>query len=265
MWMGAHLKAPSQVSVKTVQKPLNEIIQADSAGIIGKKPAQRYKGCLPFLFKLLAATQPLSIQAHPNRIQAKEGFERENAANIPFDAYNRNYRDDNHKPELICALTSFEALYGFRPIPEIAELLRRACGKAIEDALDPIVKNPNKDGLKKFFHRLMTMSQKRVEELTTMAAEYSSKHPNPSDGSTWVKKLNERYPTDIGSLSPLFLNYVKLAPQEALYLPAGVLHSYLNGGRYRIDGKLRQCNPWRSDQKTCRCRRIDESSYVFLW
>ena len=116
LWMGAHPKAPSKVRCNGKWISLLELIDKNSHDILGKKVAQRFKNRLPYLFKVLAAAKPLSIQAHPSLDQASEGFDRENRLGIPLDAPNRNYKDDNHKPECICALTFFWALNGFRKI-----------------------------------------------------------------------------------------------------------------------------------------------------
>ena len=114
LWMGAHPKAPSNVVAGGERVSLAAGIEAAPAEILGTRVSKQFGGRLPFLFKVLAAAEPLSIQAHPTLAQAREGFARENEANIPVDAPDRNYRDDNHKPEIICALTPFWALNGFR-------------------------------------------------------------------------------------------------------------------------------------------------------
>ena len=113
LWMGAHPKAPSLITFPNRDVSLLELIEDDPEGILGSS-AKIFSNKLPFLFKILAALKPLSIQAHPNKIQAEKGFTEENRMNIPIDAPHRNYRDDNHKPELICALEPFIALKGFK-------------------------------------------------------------------------------------------------------------------------------------------------------
>ena len=126
LWMGAHPKAPSQVLTDGLWRSLPEVIQESPEETLGQEAAARFSNKLPFLFKVLAAAKPLSIQAHPNKEQAGQGFARENELGIPLDAPHRNYRDDNHKPEIICALTPFWALNGFRKIEETISLLRRS-------------------------------------------------------------------------------------------------------------------------------------------
>ena len=125
LWMGAHPKAPSQVNYEGRWVALPELIQAHPIDILGKQTAAKFADKLPYLFKVLAAARPLSIQAHPSLEQARRGFQRENDLNIPLSAPNRNYKDANHKPECLCALTSFWALCGFRRYSEILELIEK--------------------------------------------------------------------------------------------------------------------------------------------
>ncbi len=127
LWMGAHPKAPSRIEIDNQWVSLLDLIEKSPDAILGEKVAQKFDGTLPYLFKVLAASRPLSIQAHPSLKQAKEGFERENAEGIPLDAPHRNYRDDNHKPECIFALTPFWALCGFRNRYEIVAYFSKVC------------------------------------------------------------------------------------------------------------------------------------------
>ena len=122
LWMGAHPKAPSQVFWQGAWHPLTELLEKKAKEIIGERGYKIY-GLMPYLFKILAAKEPLSIQAHPDKAQAKAGYARENMSNIPLSAKHRNYKDDNHKPEIICALTHFWGLKGFRDYGEILHLV----------------------------------------------------------------------------------------------------------------------------------------------
>ena len=119
LWIGAHPKAPSRIAEPRGKGTLDRAIQDDPVGVLGSEVCDRFGNELPFLFKVLAAQEPLSIQAHPSQQQARSGWARENAEGIPLDAPRRNYRDLNHKPELLCALSPFLALKGFRPADEI--------------------------------------------------------------------------------------------------------------------------------------------------
>jgi mannose-6-phosphate isomerase len=121
LWFGDHPSAPSPVS--GIATTLEQVIAADPEGMLGRSAVERFGHRLPFLLKILAADKALSIQAHPTLDQAREGFAAEEAAGIPLDAPQRNYRDANHKPELLCALTPFDAMCGFRSRSEVLAIL----------------------------------------------------------------------------------------------------------------------------------------------
>ena len=229
LWMGAHPKAPSQVLADGLWRSLPEVIQESPEETLGQEVAARFSNKLPFLFKVLAAAKPLSIQAHPNKEQAGQGFARENELGIPLDAPRRNYRDDNHKPEIICALTPFWALNGFRKIEETLSLLEEARIPGLAEIVSFLRSHPNRDGLKKFFNHLMTTDSGKQRKIVEQAVNSAEKRTHEEPVWTWMIKLNEEYPGDMGVLSPIFLNLVRLEPQQAMYLPAGELHGYLEG------------------------------------
>ena len=135
LWNGAHPKAPSRIVSPAGLGTLDRAIQDDPVGLLGADVCDRFGNELPFLFKVLAAAEPLSIQAHPNQEQARGGWNRENAEGIPLDAPRRNYRDSNHKPELVCALTPFVALKGFRPLEETVRALEPLARHELSEAL----------------------------------------------------------------------------------------------------------------------------------
>ena len=138
LWMGAHHKSPSEIVVDPDSgetRSLLEAIGEEPNGFLGERSADRFYGRLPFLFKVLSAERALSIQAHPTLQEARHGSQRENAAGIPLDAPHRNYRDANHKPELLCALTDFWALRGFRPLKEIFAEFRNSGWEPLNRAL----------------------------------------------------------------------------------------------------------------------------------
>jgi mannose-6-phosphate isomerase len=191
--------------------------------------AARFDGQLPYLLKVLAAERPLSIQAHPSRAQAREGFARENRLKIPLDAPHRNYRDANHKPECICALTPFWALSGFRVVPEILARLRPVMAARAAGPLDDLARREGSDGLRAFFTWLMTLPAVQRETLVAAAAAQAAVLADRDPAFGWVRRLQVEYPGDAGVLAPLLLNLVCLAPGEALFLPAGELHAYLEG------------------------------------
>jgi len=229
LWMGAHPKAPSMVQCNSEWMSLLKLIETNPEDILGKRASKKFNNSLPFLFKVLAAAKPLSIQAHPSRDQAKEGFERENRLGIPFDAPHRNYRDPNHKPECICALTPFWALNGFRKISEMVSLFRKVNPKGLEEGVEALLKQPDSRGLKEFFRTLMTMDKERQKQIVDDAVNKASLLSNDDFCFQWMIKLHQEYPSDIGVLSPIFLNLVCLSPGQAMFLPAGEPHAYLDG------------------------------------
>ena len=229
LWMGAHPKAPSRVFCDGLWRPLPEVLQESPEEVLGKDVAHRFNGRLPFLFKVLAAAKPLSIQAHPNREQARQGFVREDKLGIPLDVPRRNYRDDNHKPEIICALTPFWALRGFRKIEEIIGLIRRLQIKSLEKQIDMLRDQPTREGVKDFFHDVMTMEREQQGEALNEALAAAETRAGEAPLYNWMIRLNQAYPGDIGVLSAALLNLIRLEPGEAMYLPAGELHAYLEG------------------------------------
>ncbi len=229
LWMGAHPKAPSQVLVQHRWVSLIEVVKSSPVSILGKDVAEKFANQLPFLFKILAAEEPLSIQVHPNKEQAKEGFERENRIGIPLDSPVRNYRDDNHKPEMLCALTEFEALKGFRPVDEILYLLDQVGLPDLGDISEELKNQPNEAGLERFFSSLMRLDDSRRSRLVSWLIEKIARLSSDRREFYWVLELAKKYPGDIGIFSPLLLNLVELRPGQAIFLPAGQLHAYLRG------------------------------------
>jgi mannose-6-phosphate isomerase len=229
MWMGAHSKAPSKVLIGDQWRSLDEVIDGSPASILGKRVAEKFANKLPFLFKVLAVSSPLSVQVHPNLEQAREGFAAENRLGTPLDAPNRNYRDDNHKPELLLALTYFTGLNGFRRIEEISGLMERIAPEGFSDELALLRKKPEPSGLKSFFNSLMTMEKPRLKQVLGEALRLAEKRADQDPAFHWMVELNREYPEDIGVLSPVMLNFVELRPGDAMYIEAGHLHCYLNG------------------------------------
>lgn len=229
LWMGAHPKAPSLVLLEERRVPFDAWIAENPQEILGRTVANRFGNRLPFLFKVLAAEKPLSIQAHPNLHQACEGFARENAAGIPLQSAQRNYRDDNHKPELVCALTPFWALNGFRTIGQILRLLRQIPGPALNRLAGSLYQQGNREGLRDFFKALMTMTAEQRREVIREVAAFAATAAHEKPALAWVLRLAKDYPGDVGILAPLFLNLVELQPGQAMFLEAGDLHAYLGG------------------------------------
>ena len=241
MWMGAHPKAPSRVKTGSESVLLPELIRKYPEAILGKETAQDFGHRLPFLFKVLAACEPLSIQAHPDKIQASEGFARENEQNIPINDDKRNYKDKAGKPECICALTPFTALCGFREIDEIKMLFAEACG----EKASPILNNlrevrdgglPETQGLKYFFKQLMETNDDDKKELIEAASSSVQAASGADPALKWMVRIREmeKFKHDIGIFAPIFLNLVVLKPGQALFLPPGRLHAYLEGAAIEL-------------------------------
>jgi mannose-6-phosphate isomerase len=229
LWMGAHSKAPSMIDINGRWVSLEAAITENPAGILGRATAKKFADKLPYLFKVLAAARPLSIQAHPNLVQAKEGFKRENDAGIPLDAHRRNYKDHNHKPEIICALKPFWALNGFRKIEEIPLNLRQWSRLEMAAETQKLENNPTSAGLQAFFEALMTMDSDRKSRVIREVLQSAHRQTEADPICRIILSLYREYPSDMGVLAPLYLNLVQLNPGEAMYLPAGQLHAYLEG------------------------------------
>ena len=229
LWMGAHPKAPSRAYHNDQWVSLQQLIDQDPENILGPDVAQQFHNHLPFLFKVLAAAKPLSIQVHPDLNQAQIGFQQENAQKIPLDAPNRNYRDNYHKPECICALTPFWALSRFRRIPNILTFLQQLNLKQLNELISEFKRKPTTQGLQQFYTSLMSLDSARKKRVVAEAVHNAGDLATSQPEFEWMLKLAETYPEDIGALSPILLNLICLQPGQAIYLDAGELHAYLEG------------------------------------
>ncbi|MDR2481908.1 MAG: mannose-6-phosphate isomerase, class I [Spirochaetaceae bacterium] len=225
MWMG-------NMSL-TDGTALDEIIKESPDFFLGPEVNRRYAGSLPYLFKLLAAEKPLSIQVHPNLEQANAGFARENARHIPLESAERTYKDANHKPEIICALTDYDALCGFRTKCEIQNMFRAFNCPALENFLELFNKDNKEDPLKLLMKKVFSLSDTIKEEIEIYIKENITNLCTlaPQYASVWniINLFAQIYPHDAAIISPLYMNHIKLKPEEAIYLPAGVPHCYIHG------------------------------------
>ncbi|HEY6553694.1 MAG TPA: mannose-6-phosphate isomerase, class I [Vicinamibacteria bacterium] len=226
LWIGAHPKAPSRAIDGSAECRLDEWIRRDPAATLGPAVAARY-GELPFLLKVLAAAEPLSIQCHPNAEQARAGFTRENEGGLSFADPRRNYRDPNHKPELLVALTRFLALKGFRPLEEIMAFFAAFSADPLREALANLSRARDAGALKQLFGALLSLDRDARSLLLSQALATAGRRSDPA--WRWVGRLHDKYPGDVGTLAPLLLNLIELQPDEALFLGAGELHAYLEG------------------------------------
>ncbi|MDQ0943019.1 mannose-6-phosphate isomerase, class I [Streptomyces sp. V1I1] len=226
MWMGAHPGAPSRVTRDTAEQPLSEVIAADPVRELGPAAVEKFGPRLPFLLKLLAAGAPLSLQVHPNLAQAKEGYAAEENAGVPIDAPHRNYKDANHKPELICALTPFDGLCGFRAPLEAADLVAGLDVDSLKPYVDLLHAHPEEAALREVLTAVLTADP---DEMTATVAEAAAAAERLGGAYAPYASIAHHYPGDPGVIAAMLLNYVQLQPGEALFLGAGVPHAYLNG------------------------------------
>ena len=247
LWIGAHPKAaalanPAGAAIAGIPIPLDRLIAQAPKAILGPS-AGHFEGRLPYLFKVLDVAKMLSIQAHPTRAQAKEGFARENAAGISLQAKERNYKDDNHKPEVAVALTEFWMLHGFRPLEQIAEIL--AAVPELHSIMPGFAARLAQAGeetrarhhlLRDLYSSAMTMPQEQVDGLigALLARLKAKDSPRKDTPDYWALRAAKDFPLagghyDRGIFSIYLLNLVHLMPGQGSFQPAGVLHAYLEG------------------------------------
>jgi mannose-6-phosphate isomerase len=229
LWIGAHPVAPSRVRRGEDAQLLSDWLAADPRARLGGRALAHFGAELPFLLKVIAAAKPLSIQAHPDGETARRGFEREQAAGLALDARRRNYRDARHKPELVCALTRFVGLCGFRAPAEIRERIAALAVPQLALIAARLAGDDERSALRRAFESLLRMPASARTPIVAAAALAAARERDTDPAYAWIARLAELHPRDAGVLAPLFLNLVVLEPGEALYLGAGVLHAYLEG------------------------------------
>ncbi|WP_086725972.1 mannose-6-phosphate isomerase, class I [Streptomyces carpinensis] len=222
MWMGAHPGAPS----RTARGTLVEVIESGPERELGAEAVAKFGPHLPFLLKILAAGAPLSLQVHPNLQQAQEGYAEEERRGVPVDAPHRNYRDANHKPELICALTEFDGLCGFRAPSEAADLLAALDVDSLKPYVDLLHARPEEAALREVLTAILTAAP---EEMAHTVAEAAAACTRLGGDHAPYAGIAHHYPGDPGVLAAMLLNHVRLQPGEALFLGAGIPHAYLSG------------------------------------
>nr|WP_288292135.1 mannose-6-phosphate isomerase, class I [uncultured Varibaculum sp.] len=230
LWFGAHNGARTLAG----GRPLSEIISADPAGILGADVAARFDGALPFLLKVIAPDQPLSLQVHPGKELAEAGFQAEEEAGIPLDSPRRNYRDRNHKPEMIFALTPFEAFAGFRAPRRAIEVLDNLNAPLAREMLEILRTHPGYRGLRAVARKLLApLDEERriqIEAVITACQDRLDRGTSPSlRVDRQAVALARTYPSDPGAVLSLMLNPVTLRAGEALFIPTGAVHAYVSG------------------------------------
>nr|WP_198428268.1 mannose-6-phosphate isomerase, class I [Nocardia bovistercoris] len=235
LWFGAHPADPAHVrGLDGVTTSLLELVAGDPDRELGAA-APAFDGKLPFLLKILAAEEPLSLQAHPSAAQARSGFEQENRAKVPLDSPMRNYRDDNHKPELVVALERFEALAGFRDPRRTVELLRALQVPQLGWYADLLAAQPDSAGLRTLFTTWITLPHGVLSALLPAVLDGCVRYLSGKGSREFAAEartaleLAEAYPGDAGVLAALLLNRLTLEPGQGLFLAAGNLHAYLRG------------------------------------
>lgn len=214
VWIGTHPILPSQVITDAGEKPLSDIA-----------------GKLPFMVKILAAHRPLSLQVHPSKPQAEIGFAREEAAGIPIDAKHRVYRDDNHKPEMVFALSTFDSLIGFRPTAEVLRVLGPIDTPLAQQLAEDLRNDPGWAGIVRRIEWLLSshITAEAVEDLVEGCRALAERGMDVKRAYQTATEVAEYFPGDVGVVISLMLNRMTLQPGEAAFLETGVIHAHLSG------------------------------------
>jgi len=231
-WMGAHPSAPSAIHLNGDTLTLDQLISRQPAETIGASVWERFKE-LPYLFKVLDVREMLSIQVHPTKTEAEKGFARENAAGIPLNAPHRNYKDANHKPEIMVALSEFWLLHGFLPEDKLAKVLDTV------PEFNSLKSVYEKEGYYGLYKTVMEMPQDQVNTFLRPLAErilpaYKDGKLQKSDPAFWAGRAIDNDPQgldrlDRGIFSIYFFNILQTQPGDAVFQDAGIPHAYLEG------------------------------------
>lgn len=227
IWMGAHPNGCSKIKVAGETQLLSDFINQNKAAVLTAATEAQF-GELPYLFKVLAAGEALSVQVHPSKAQAEAGFAKEEAEGIARNAANRNYKDPNHKPELVYALTPYQAMNGFRVFDETIALFQKVNVTAIADLVAAFAAAPTSEGLKTFFSAILSLQGEVKEAAVNALIDYANANKD-DELFALILELAEQHPGDIGLFTPLMLNVITLQPGEAMFLYACTPHAYLKG------------------------------------
>lgn len=227
LWYGDHPKAPSLIQCGGEWQPLNSVIASDNGTLLTADSVMRYGKRLPFLLKLLDVRLPLSIQVHPNKAQAQEGFAKEEATGKAADAFDRLYNDDNHKPEMMVALSDFSLLHGFAP----REVIR--ANLSSNAAFAPLLAMLNTHDLHTVYAQIMRADRNTIQQYLAPIYERSPKEDvrNPDYWVHYCTQAMEIDPQnpDPGLLSFYLLNIVQMKKGEGIMQGAQLPHAYLRG------------------------------------
>ena len=231
LWLGAHTSAPALVD----GQPLDEVIAADPKGTVGEKSVEHFGPLLPYLLKVLSASKPLSLQAHPTRAQAEAGFGAEQEAGVALDAPTRTYRDDWPKPEMLCALVKTQVLCGFREPAETYALFEALGVPSALELVQPL-RDGGAEGVKQVFRDILRLGEDEravVGEVVDACGQVDDQGDLGLLADT-AQRLGGAFPDDPGVLGALLMNRVTLEPGQATFLGAGNLHAYLEGSAVEI-------------------------------
>ncbi len=226
LWMGAHHRGPACVYINGQKVTLADALQ-ENPEWLGKTSRQQFGDQLPFLFKVLDVREMLSIQSHPTKRQAEIGFAAENEAGVPLDASHRNFKDDNHKPEVMVALTDFWLLHGFRGKEDMRMQIERF------PAWTALLQKLEQAGIQGLYQYIMQLPQEQVDKLLSpLHQQFTQQAPTDKDDPAfWAARALSGEPEqlDRGLFSVFLLNLVRLKPGEGIFQAAGVPHAYLEG------------------------------------
>lgn len=233
LWFGAHVSGPSRATGAAVAGDLATLIRTDPAAMLGEDVTARFGIELPYLLKIIAAERPLSLQVHPHLARARSGYAKETAAGVPLDSPRRTYRDRNHKPELVFALTRFEALSGFRAPRRAAEILADLDSPVAKTLAEILREDPTASGVRTAFQWVLDPVTRPcaddVDDLVAACAARLDRGSTSIRADRNVVLLAECFPGDPGVVTSLLLNPVTLQPGEAMFIPVGGVHAYLSG------------------------------------
>ena len=231
--MGAHPSAPSGVERAGVRTTLDAVIAADPAGELGAECAAQFGGRLPFLLKVLGVAKALSIQVHPSRKQAEAGYRAENERGLAPGDKSRNYVDDWPKPEILCALTQFEALAGMRTTADAAALLRALEVSELAPLAADLAGTADPAALTRALAAILTWPAAGrgalVAAIVTACERVAAGGGEYAAACAATVRIAGDHQGDLGVVASLLLRYVVLRPGEAIFMPAGALHAYLRG------------------------------------
>ena len=215
VWIGTHALSPSAVV-------------GDDGSV---KPLSDIAGDLPFMVKLLAAERPLSLQVHPSLAQAQAGYAAEEEAGIALDAPHRVYKDPNHKPEMVYALTTFDSLIGFRPSAEILRVMGPLNTPLSNRIAEELRAKTGFATIVRVIEMLLSedISPTEVHQIVGACRTLASLGLDIKRAYQTAVEISEHYPDDVGVVISLMLNRMTLQPGEAAYLETGVIHAHLKG------------------------------------